>query len=74
MNVAYINNTDRQLSLWMQKQRNLVRQARTPEERDYILLMWQGFLSGLRLTNAISYQQYLLYYRELQEYCKEVAA
>lgn len=76
MDVDYINNyhTDRQLSQWTQKQKGLVKHARTPEERDYILLMWQGFLSGLRLTNAINYQQYLTHYRELKDFCREVAA
>ena len=27
---------------------------------------WGGFLTGLRLTNAITYQEYDAYYKELQ--------
>lgn len=36
-------------------------------ERDYHLMMWAGFLTGLRLTNAITQEEYNHYYEELRK-------
>ena len=49
---------EQQLRVWIQKQKRLISEATEQKDRDYIAMMWQGFLNGLRLTNAITWQEY----------------
>lgn len=43
-------------------------------ERDYHLMLWAGFLTGLRLTNAITKEEYDQYYDDLRKLSKELDA
>ena len=44
----------------------MMTETKNSRDRDYQLMLWGGFLTGLRLTNAITYQEYDAYYKELQ--------
>ena len=57
---------DKQLRAWIQKQKCLINEA--ADQRDYIAMMWLGYLNGLRLTNAITYREYQEMYDEIQKY------
>lgn len=65
---------DRQIRIWVQKQKKLVNEAPDRQSRDYIVMMWLGYLNGLRLTNAITYAEYGSLYSELQEYAAGIEA
>ena len=59
---------ENQIRTWVQKQKNLINEATNQQQRDYIAMMWLGFLNGLRLTNAITYQEYKDLNDEIQSY------
>lgn len=59
---------DKQLRAWIQKQKSLLNEATEQKDRDYISMMWLGYLNGLRLTNAITYREYQEMYDEIQKY------
>ena len=61
---------EQQLRVWIQKQKRLISEATEQKDRDYIAMMWQGFLSGLRLTNAITWKEYQELSREIVEYAE----
>lgn len=61
---------EQQLRVWIQKQKRLISEATEQKDRDYIAMMWQGFLNGLRLTNAITWQEYQELSREIVEYAE----
>ena len=61
---------EQQLRVWIQKQKCLISEATEQKDRDYIAMMWQGFLTGLRLTNAITWQEYQELSREIAEYAE----
>lgn len=60
--------TEQQIRNFVQKEKNLINEAQDEKERDYIAVMWLGFLNGLRLTNAITYQEYKELFDEIQQY------
>lgn len=65
---------NRQLQRMARKQMELMQEMKTQRERDYQMMLWCGFLTGLRLTNAITYEEYNRYYRELQEMAEKLGA
>ena len=64
----------RQLQRMARKQMKLMQEMRTQREREYQLMLWCGFLTGLRLTNAITKEEYDRYYRDLQEMAEKMDA
>ena len=65
---------DRQLQRMARKQMKLMQEMKTQGEREYQLMLWCGFLTGLRLTNAITKEEYDRYYRDLQEMAEKMDA
>ena len=65
---------DRQLQRMARKQMKLMQEMKTQREREYQLMLWCGFLTGLQLTNAISKEEYDRYYRDLQEMAEKMDA
>lgn len=65
---------DKQLRAWVQKQKHLINEATEQKDRNYLTAMWGGFLNGLRLTNAITYQEYQEMYSEIQRYAAGLEA
>lgn len=65
---------DRQLQRMARKQMKLMQEMKTQREQEYQLMLWCGFLTGLRLTNAISKEEYDRYYRDLQEMAEKMDA
>ena len=61
---------EQQLRVWIQKQKRLISEATEQKDRDYIAMRWQGFLNGLRLTNANTWQEYQKLSREIVEYAE----
>ena len=52
----------------------MMTETKNSRDRDYQLMLWGGFLTGLRLTNAITYQEYDAYYKELQVLAEKLRA
>jgi len=67
-------NKDKQLRAWIQKQKQLINEAQSDQERDYIAMMWLGYLNGLRLTNAITKPEYDALYQEIRQHIDAAAA
>lgn len=63
---------EKQLNAWLNKNRRLVEETGDEKERDYIIFMWAGFLSGLRMTNTINQMEYNAYYEELKSLVDEL--
>ena len=57
----------KQIRSWIQKQKQLINETQEEKSRDYIVMMWLGYLNGLRLTNAItvSYTHLDVYKRQM---------
>ena len=45
-----------------------IREASDKRERDHIIFMWIGYLNGLRMAGVLTYEEYLVLYRDLKEY------
>ena len=54
------------------RQMKLIKETVKENERDQLLAMWGGFLTGLLLTNAITYQEYDSSYKKLQDFSKKL--
>ena len=65
---------EKQLRVWIQKQKLLINEASEEAERDYIIMMWLGYLNGLRLTNAVTKLEYDNLYREIKQYIDGIEA
>lgn len=63
-----------QLERFAAKQMDFLREAKDKNARDYQMMLWAGFLSGLRLTNAITQQEYNAYYKSLQDLSEQFDA
>lgn len=63
---------EKQLNAWLNKNRRLVEETGDEKERDYIVLMWAGFLAGLRMTNTINQMEYNAYYEDLKSLVDEL--
>lgn len=63
-----------QLELFASNQIKFLREAKDKKTRDYQMMLWAGFLSGLRLTNAITQGEYKAYYKDLQDLSKKLDA
>lgn len=57
----------KQIQALAKRQMMLMREMTTQKDRDYQMMLWCGFLTGLRLTNAITHEEYNHYYTDLQE-------
>ena len=60
------------LRKWIQKHKALINEAPDKTQRDYLVMMWVGFLNGLRVSNAISWNDYNSLYKEIQEFAEGV--
>lgn len=63
-----MTSKEQQLRAFVQRQKQLIAEAPEQKDRDYIAMMWLGYLNGLRLTNAITYTEYKALYDEIQQY------
>lgn len=63
-----MSSKEQQLRAFVQRQKRLIAEAPEQKDRDYIVMMWLGYLNGLRLTNAITYAEYRELYDEIQQY------
>lgn len=63
-----------QIRGFVQKQKSLINEATTENERDYLVMVWLGFLNGLRLTNYITWQEYQDLYNEMLQYVAGIEA
>ncbi len=57
----------RQIQALAKRQMKLMKEITAQKDRDYQMMLWCGFLTGLRLTNAITHEEYNRYYTDLQE-------
>lgn len=65
---------EKQLRTWIQTQKQLINEASSDQERDYIAMLWLGYLTGLRLTNAITKPEYDALYQEIRQHIDAAAA
>lgn len=63
-----------QIRTFAENQIRMMTESKSDSDRDYQLMLWGGFLTGLRLTNAITYQEYDAYYKELQFLAEKLRA
>ena len=50
-----------------------VREETNENEREHYLAVWSGFLTGMRMTNAISKTDYDFYYQQLRDLVRELS-
>lgn len=60
--------TEKQLESMMKKQRKLISKANTEEERAELIGFAVGFLNGMRMSKAITNEQYTEEYTKLQSF------
>lgn len=65
--IAMKTGQKKQIQALAKRQMKLMREITAQKDRDYQMMLWCGFLTGLRLTNAITHEEYNHYYTELQE-------
>lgn len=59
---------EKQIRIWVKKTRQLIRESSDTKTKDYIVMMWLGYLNGLWMTNAITYKEYQTLYDEMQQF------
>ena len=64
----------KQIRGFIQKQKLLINEASDEKERDYLAMVWLGFLNGLRLTDCITWQEYQSLYDEIQQFIAGIEA
>lgn len=64
----------KQIRGFVQKQKSLINEAVTEKDRDYLAVMWLGFLNGLRLAGSITWTEYNSLYDEIQQYIAGIEA
>lgn len=69
-----MTSREKQIRIWVQKQKNLMQEATDQNQKDYLCMMWLGYLNGLRLTNVITSAEYRALDLELQEYAAGIVA
>lgn len=62
--------TEKQLESMMKKQRKLISKANTEEERAELIGFAAGFLNGMRMSKAITNEQYTEEYTKLQSFAE----
>ena len=62
--------TEKQLESMMKKQRKLISKATTEEERAELIGFAAGFLNGMRMSKAITNEQYTEEYTKLQSFAE----
>ena len=62
--------TEKQLEIMMKKQRKLISKANTEEERAELIGFAAGFLNGMRMSKAITNEQYTEEYTKLQSFAE----
>lgn len=65
---------EQQMALFTKKQMQFMRKAKNKADRDYQIMLWAGFLTGMRLANSITRQEYDAYYKDLQDLSAELDA
>lgn len=63
-----------QIRGFVEKQKKIVKSAKTPEERSEAFGFWCGFLNGMRMTGVISMEEYKKLYREMMIFSKQKVA
>lgn len=56
------------LRKWIQNHKKLICEAPDEKQRDYIAMMWLGYLNGLRMAGAITWEEYNSLNDELQRF------
>jgi len=58
----------KQLEIWSQKQKKLIDETADQKDKDYLVCMWHGFLSGLRLHGTISKSEFDALYNDIYNF------
>ena len=53
-----MSEEEKMLRKWIQNHKQLISEAPDEKQRDYITMMWLGYLNGLRMSNAITWAKY----------------
>lgn len=64
----------KQIRIFVRKQKQMIRKENSKEKRDYLIMMWQGYLTGLQLTNAIDYKEYRELFDEIKKFAEDIGA
>ena len=68
LNKMLKHHIEKQLKKLMNKQKKLISQADTEEERAELIGFAVGFLNGMRMSKAITNEQYTEEYTKLQSF------
>ena len=69
-----MSEEEKMLRKWIQNHKQLISEATDEKQRDYITMMWLGYLNGLRMSNAITWAKYNNLYDELQRFAAGMEA
>lgn len=64
----------KQIRIFVRKQKQRIWKENSKEKRDYLIMMWQGYITGLRMTNAIDYKEYRELFDEIKKFAEDIGA
>lgn len=59
---------NKQIRGFIQKQKGLIAEAPTMLDKDYLCMMWLGYINGLRLAGAVTFKDYQDLDKEIHDY------
>ena len=69
-----MTDTQKQIRIFVRKQKREIWKESRKEQRDYLIMMWQGYLTGLHLTNAIDQEEYMELLDEIKKFAADIGA
>lgn len=66
------NETEKQLNGFVVKQKAMIITENNEKRVALLIGMWDGFITGLKLTQAITFQEYKMCFDEIEKFAKEL--
>lgn len=66
------SDTEKQLNGFIVKQKALLALEHDDIKKHLLMGVWHGFITGLKLTNAITFRDYKKCYEEIENFIKEL--
>lgn len=63
----------KQLQSFLQKTKQAIIEAEEQKDKEYLLMLWGGFLNGMKLSGYISREDYQKMFTELEEFSHTAA-
>ena len=65
-----MTDTQKQIRVWAWKQKQMIQNESSQKQQAYLIMLCQGYFTGLRMTNAINHKEYRELFDEFNNFAK----